>query len=209
MKPSEMVRDHALMAHSALEGRERVRFRAACIALDRLRGHDIVRQVGLLHSVPIGDFPRRTRSGNVLIGLPPGLEMFETYPVHIRGVIRAIHFTALQLGLVDADDVSPAELLDVITQDNRVFDDLARRMKPTSLKMYRQRATSSLCELDTRPKEADLSWEAMCAALRRILPADSRSIVDRFSGLRAGSHRPSPRKGCRRGMALRVSLPAA
>jgi len=187
LKPRDVIRDLALLANQSLEGRKRVRFRAACIALDLLRGHEIVRQAGLLPSTPIGTLPKRTKSGSFRIDVPPGLKIFETYPVHIRDVIRTVHFTALKLGLVGADNVSPTELLDAITKDDRVFDDLALRMKPNSLKIYRQRAIRSLGELDTRPKGADLSWEAMGAALRQILPEESRSIVDRFGQLRSAA----------------------
>lgn len=144
--PREVVREVAIGAHEAMQGKERIRFRAACIALDLLRQDALVRMRGLLPPKPIGHLPQRTGVGNFVLELPEGLRAVERVPTPYRSAVRAVYSAATKLRLVD-EDVSPAGLLDVITRDNHVFEDLGKRLSQTSISMYRQRAIRCLLDL--------------------------------------------------------------
>ena len=133
---------------------------------------------------PCPNWPSRARSGQ---SFPLAFQVFETRPAEVRDVIRTVYSAALKLGLVSKDGVRPVELLDAVTQDDRVFNDLATRMKPSSISIYRQRTFRHLRELDPRPKETDMSWEAMRVALRRILCNEAWPTIERFGQLRAAA----------------------
>lgn len=144
--PREIVREVAISAHEAMQGQERIRFRAACIALDLLRREDLVSMRGLLPPEPIGHLPQRTGVGNFVSELPEGLRAVNQVPAPYRSAVRAVYSVATKLGLV-GEDISPGGLLEVISRDNRVFEDLGSRMAQTSVSMYRQRAHRCLRDL--------------------------------------------------------------
>lgn len=182
--PACVDREAAVEANAALDRKNRIKLRSACNTLDLLRKQPLIIHLGLLSPEPIGTLPKRTKSGTFLADLPPGLAVFASRPAKERDVIRTVHFTARRLGLVSDEDVSPEELLDAVTRDTRAFDDLAQRMTANSVKIYRQRAVRLLEALDRRPKPPDLSWEALCAALRQALPIEAPPHVNRFGILR-------------------------
>lgn len=188
LAPGEVDRPHALAANDKIRGPERVRLRAACNSLDLLRAKDVVRERGLLPPESIGFLPKRSRSGTILDDLPPGLNMFEDKPSQVQDAIRAVYFTARKLGAIEGDDVGPAALLEAITKDNRVFDDMLARMSQGTVTQYRQRAFKHLGHT-RRPNYPKGSWDDLYAELRSALPGNAKSVLQRLSTLRASAHK--------------------